>query len=166
MIQQISSHKRMLYSNLFSFRRKIVLWLLRRFFSQTPLVWGNLPHGIFAAGGAFVPTQEKKNSTGLKSSRTRRVLCKSLEENYSAQIKERSLFGQIMCSGETQKRFLNWICLARIALWLHPPLKILVCLSLSRVVLLHRIKIPYNLILLQRITFAVNSSKNILLYEG
>ena len=71
-----------------------------------------------------------------------------------------------MCSGETQKRFLNRICLARIALWLHPPLKILVCLSLSRVVLLHRIKIPYNLILLQRITFAVNSSKNILLYEG
>ena len=32
-------------------------------------------------------------------------------------------------------------CLARITLWLHPPLKILACLSLSRVVLLHRIKI-------------------------
>ena len=28
-------------------------------------------------------------------------------------------------------------CLAWIALWLHPPLKILVCLSLSRMVLLH-----------------------------
>ena len=40
-------------------------------------------------------------------------------------------------------------CLARITLWLHPPLKILACLSLSRVVLLHRIKILYNLILLQ-----------------
>ena len=23
---------------------------------------GNLPHGIFAAGGAFVPTQEKKGN--------------------------------------------------------------------------------------------------------
>ena len=54
-------------------------------------------------------------------------------------------------------------CLARITLWLHPPLKILAYLSLSRVVLLHRIKILYNLILLQRITFAVSCRKNILL---
>ena len=34
-------------------------------------------------------------------------MCKSLEENYSAQIKERSLFGQITCSGETQKKILE-----------------------------------------------------------
>ena len=54
-------------------------------------------------------------------------------------------------------------CLARITLWLHPPLNILVCLLLSKVVLLRRIKILYNLILLQRITLAVSCPKNILL---
>ena len=52
-------------------------------------------------------------------------------------------------------------CLARIALWLHPPLKILVCFFLSRVVLLHRIKILYSLIPLWSFTFAMNPCKNL-----
>ena len=41
------------------------------------------------------------NSTDLKSSGTRGVLHKSLEENHTAQIKERSLLGHTLCSGET-----------------------------------------------------------------
>ena len=45
------------------------------------------------------------NSAGLKSSRTRGVWHKSLEEPHSAQIKERSLLGHFVCSEETQKRF-------------------------------------------------------------
>ena len=53
-------------------------------------------------------------------------------------------------------------CLRRIGLWLHQLQKILVCLSLSRVVLLHRIKILCNLILLQRFTLRVNPCKNLL----
>ena len=56
-------------------------------------------------------------------------------------------------------------CLARIALWLHPPKKILACLSLSKVALLHQIKILYNLILLQRFTLAVNPRKSSALSE-
>ena len=47
------------------------------------------------------------NSTGLKSSRTLGVWHKFLEENHSAQIKERSLFGHIVCSEETQKKVLE-----------------------------------------------------------
>ena len=53
-------------------------------------------------------------------------------------------------------------CSTRISLWLHPPHKILACLSLSRVVFLHRIKILYPLILLQRFTLAVNTHKTLL----
>ena len=47
------------------------------------------------------------NSAGLKSSRTRGVWHRSLEESYSAQIKERSLLGHLQCSGEIQKRILE-----------------------------------------------------------
>ena len=54
-------------------------------------------------------------------------------------------------------------CFTKIVLRLHTPLKILLCLSLSRVVNLHHIKILYNLFLLQRITLVVNSRDNILL---
>ena len=46
-----------------------------------------------------------KGSAGLKSSRTRGVWRKSLEESHPAQIKEKSLLGHILCSEETQKRF-------------------------------------------------------------
>ena len=53
-------------------------------------------------------------------------------------------------------------CLARIAMWLYPPQKILACISLSRLVLLHRTKIPYDLILLQRFTLVVNSRNSLL----
>ena len=35
----ISNHRGLVYSILFSLRRKIVLWLLRRILSQTPPVW-------------------------------------------------------------------------------------------------------------------------------
>ena len=45
------------------------------------------------------------NSAGLKSSQTRGVWRKSLEESHAAQIKEKSLLGHILCSEETQKRF-------------------------------------------------------------
>ena len=47
------------------------------------------------------------NSAGLKSSRTGGVWHKSLEESYSAQIKERSLLGHLQCSGEIQKQILE-----------------------------------------------------------
>ena len=47
------------------------------------------------------------NSAGLKSSRTRGVRHKSLEENHSAWIKEISLIGHIMCSKETLKEILE-----------------------------------------------------------
>ena len=40
------------------------------------------------------------NSTDLKSSGTRGVWHKSLEENHAAQIKERSLLGPPLCWGE------------------------------------------------------------------
>ena len=47
------------------------------------------------------------NSTGLKSSRTRGVWHKCLGENDSAQIKERSLLGHLVCSEVTQKKILE-----------------------------------------------------------
>ena len=43
----------------------------------------------------------------MKSSRTRGVWYKSLEENHSAWIKERSLLGHIMCSEEAQNNILE-----------------------------------------------------------
>ena len=45
------------------------------------------------------------NSAGLKKSGTGGVWNKSLEEAHSAQVKERSLLGHLICSEETQKRF-------------------------------------------------------------
>ena len=47
------------------------------------------------------------NSAGLKSLRTRGVRHKSLEENPSAWIKERSLIGHIMCSEEIPQKILE-----------------------------------------------------------
>ena len=47
------------------------------------------------------------NSTGLKSSRTGEVWHKSLEEFHSAQVKERSLFGHLLCSEKIQKKILE-----------------------------------------------------------
>ena len=47
------------------------------------------------------------NSAGLKSSRTRGVWHKSLEESHSAQIKGRSLLGHLVCSEETQRKNLE-----------------------------------------------------------
>ena len=45
------------------------------------------------------------NPVGLKNSRTGGVWHKSLEEPYSAQVKEKSLLGHLLRSEETQKRF-------------------------------------------------------------
>ena len=47
------------------------------------------------------------NSAGLKNSRTGGVWNKSLEEAHSAQVKERSLLGHLVCSEETQKKILE-----------------------------------------------------------
>ena len=47
------------------------------------------------------------NLAGLKSSGTREDWCKSLKENHSALIKERSLLGHIMRSEEAQKKILE-----------------------------------------------------------
>ena len=47
------------------------------------------------------------NCDGLKSSQTRGVWNKFLEENHSARIKERSLLDHIMCSEETQLEILE-----------------------------------------------------------
>ena len=44
------------------------------------------------------------NSAGLKNSRTGGVWNKSLDEAHSAQVKERSLLGHLICSEETQKK--------------------------------------------------------------
>ena len=47
------------------------------------------------------------NSAGLKSSRTRGVWHKSLEESHSAHIKEKSLLGHLVCWEETQRKILE-----------------------------------------------------------
>ena len=47
------------------------------------------------------------NSAGLKSLRTRGVWHESLEESHSAQIKEKSLLGYLVCSEETQKEIIK-----------------------------------------------------------
>ena len=45
----------------------------------------------------FAPEDNlEPNSAGLKSSRTRRVWHKSLEESHAAQIKDRPLLGRIL----------------------------------------------------------------------
>ena len=61
---------------------------------------------VLAEEDCFAPEENlKPNSTGLKSSRTRGVRHKSLEENHSAWIMERSLIGHIMCPEKMIKRF-------------------------------------------------------------
>ena len=65
----------------------------------------------------FLPSEDKciptpgenlePNSAGLRSSQTREVWHKSLEESCSAQIKDRSLLGRLVCSEETQNRILE-----------------------------------------------------------
>ena len=63
---------------------------------------------VLAKEDCFAPEENlKPNSAGLKSSRTRGNSHKSLEENHSAWIKERSLIGHIMCSEETPKKILE-----------------------------------------------------------
>ena len=63
---------------------------------------------VLAKEDCFAPEENlEPNSAGLKSSQTRGVRHKSLEENHSAWIKERSLIGHIMCSEETPKKILE-----------------------------------------------------------
>ena len=63
---------------------------------------------VLAKEDCFAPEENlEPNSAGLKSSQTRGVRKKSLEENHSAWIKERSLIGHIMCSEETPKKILE-----------------------------------------------------------
>ena len=56
-----------------------------------------------------LPTEEnlEPNSAGLKSSWTGGVWHKSLEESHSAQVKEKSLLGHLVCSEETQRKILE-----------------------------------------------------------
>ena len=56
-----------------------------------------------------LPPEEnlEPNSAGLKSSQTRGVWHKSLEESHSAQIKEKSMLGHLVYSEETTKKFLE-----------------------------------------------------------
>ena len=73
-----------------------------------------LKDGIF---NPYLPSEEEvnsdpvenlePNSAGLKSSWTGRVWHKSLEESHSAQIKERTLLGHLLCPEETQKKILE-----------------------------------------------------------
>ena len=63
---------------------------------------------VLAKEDFFAPEENlEPNSAGLKSSQTRGVRHKSLEENHSAWIKERSLIDHIMCSEETPKKILG-----------------------------------------------------------
>ena len=63
---------------------------------------------VFAKEDCFAPEENHEpNSARMKSSWTRGVRHKSLEENHSAWIKKRSLIGHIMCSGETPKKILE-----------------------------------------------------------
>ena len=47
------------------------------------------------------------NSADLKSLRTRGVSHESLEESHSAQIKEKSWLGHLVCSEKTQRKILE-----------------------------------------------------------
>ena len=63
---------------------------------------------VFAKEDCFAPEENlEPNSARLKSSWTRGVRHKSLEENHSAWIKKRSLIGHIMRSEETPKKILE-----------------------------------------------------------
>ena len=78
----ISNHQKKIVCILFSLRKKILFGFLRRIYP---------------------------NSAGLVNSRTGGVWNKSLEEAHSAQVKERSLLGHLICSKETQKKILEGI---------------------------------------------------------
>ena len=54
-------------------------------------------------------------------------------------------------------------CLARIALWLHPPRKILSCLQMSRVILLERMLLLCNQSLLLRLSLQWSLNRHLLL---
>ena len=57
---------------------------------------------------SLVPEENlEPNSAGLKSSRTRGVWHKSLEESHSAHIKEKSLLHHLVCSEKTQRNILE-----------------------------------------------------------
>ena len=57
---------------------------------------------------ALAPEENlEPNSAGLKSSRTGGVWHKSLQESDSAQVKEKSLLGHLMCLEETQRKILE-----------------------------------------------------------
>ena len=63
---------------------------------------------VLAKGDRFATEENlEPNPTGVKSSRTRGNRHKSLEENHSAWIKERSMIFQIMASEETPKNILE-----------------------------------------------------------
>ena len=63
---------------------------------------------VLAKEDCFAPEENlEPNSAGLKSSWTRGVRRKSLEENHCAWIKERSLIGHIICSEESPKKILE-----------------------------------------------------------
>ena len=63
---------------------------------------------VLAKEYCFVPEENlEPNSAGLKSSRTRGVRHKSLEENCSAWIKERSLIGHIMCLEKNPRKIVE-----------------------------------------------------------
>ena len=63
---------------------------------------------VLAKEDCFAPEENlEPNSAGLKSSRTRGNRHKSLEENHSTWINERSLIGHIMCSEENPKKILE-----------------------------------------------------------
>ena len=56
-------------------------------------------------------------------------------------------------------------CLARIALWLHLPQKILTCIWLSRVILLERVLLLCSQSLLLRLSLQLSLNRHILLLE-
>ena len=77
--------------------------------NQQPSKNGN-SHFILPSEEDSVRASEENldsNSTGLKNSRTGEVWNKPLEEAHSAQVKERSLLGHLICSEETQKKILE-----------------------------------------------------------
>ena len=63
---------------------------------------------VLAKEDCFAPEENlQPDSTGLKNSRTKAVRHKSLEENHSVWIKERSLIGHMMCSEKSPKKILE-----------------------------------------------------------
>ena len=65
-------------------------------------------HNFFLPSEGDSPEENlEPNSAGSKSSRTRGAWHKSPEESHSAQVRERSLLGHLVCSEETQKKILE-----------------------------------------------------------